>query len=72
MTLLGRWNCYLPSWLEWLPHLSIEGTPQVGPAAPSGRAVGAADERAARRRGADREGPRRMTSINSARRERRG
>jgi RND superfamily putative drug exporter len=37
MTLLGRWNWYLPSWLEWLPHLSIEGTPQVGPAAPSGR-----------------------------------
>ncbi len=40
MTLLGRWNWYLPSWLEWLPHLSIEGTPQVGPAAPSGRPSG--------------------------------
>ena len=21
MTLLGRWNWYLPSWLEWLPKL---------------------------------------------------
>jgi len=40
MTLLGRWNWYLPSWLEWLPHLSIEGTPQVGPAASSGRPSG--------------------------------
>ncbi len=26
MRLLGHWNWYLPSWLEWLPHLSIEGT----------------------------------------------
>ena len=25
MTLLGDWNWYLPSWLGWLPHLSIEG-----------------------------------------------
>ena len=25
MTLLGRWNWYLPRWLEWLPHVSIEG-----------------------------------------------
>ena len=24
MTLLGSANWYLPSWLEWLPHLSIE------------------------------------------------
>ena len=31
MKLLGRWNWYLPSWLEWLPHLSIEGTPQIAP-----------------------------------------
>jgi len=28
MKLLGRWNWYLPSWLEWLPHLSIEGAPE--------------------------------------------
>jgi uncharacterized membrane protein YdfJ with MMPL/SSD domain len=24
MTLLGRWNWYLPSWLEWLPRIQIE------------------------------------------------
>ncbi len=30
MKLLGRWNWYLPSWLEWLPHLSIEGAPGLG------------------------------------------
>jgi uncharacterized membrane protein YdfJ with MMPL/SSD domain len=24
MTLLGRWNWYLPSWLDWLPRLSHE------------------------------------------------
>jgi putative drug exporter of the RND superfamily len=53
MKLLGRWNWYLPSWLEWLPHLSIEGAPQPpaaaerpGPAAP-GLGPAPADERAA-------------------------
>ena len=25
MRLLGDWNWYLPSWLEWLPHLAGEG-----------------------------------------------
>jgi uncharacterized membrane protein YdfJ with MMPL/SSD domain len=25
MTLLGRWNWYLPSWLEWLPDVRVEG-----------------------------------------------
>ena len=25
MKLLGRWNWYLPSWLEWLPRLETEG-----------------------------------------------
>jgi len=24
MGLLGRWNWYLPSWLEWLPRIQIE------------------------------------------------
>jgi RND superfamily putative drug exporter len=24
MRLLGSWNWYLPSWLEWLPHIEIE------------------------------------------------
>ena len=34
MKLLGRWNWYLPAWLQWLPHLSIEGAPVV--ATPAG------------------------------------
>ncbi|MGZ5372057.1 MMPL family transporter [Aeromicrobium sp.] len=25
MVLLGRWNWYLPRWLEWLPELNVEG-----------------------------------------------
>jgi len=25
MELLGKRNWYLPSWLEWLPHVSVEG-----------------------------------------------
>jgi putative drug exporter of the RND superfamily len=25
MTLLGKWNWYLPSWLGWLPEVDIEG-----------------------------------------------
>ena len=25
MKLLGRWNWYLPSWLDWLPRLQVEG-----------------------------------------------
>ena len=37
MKLLGRWNWYLPSWLEWLPHLSIEGAP--GAASPGERGL---------------------------------
>jgi RND superfamily putative drug exporter len=34
MALLGRWNWYLPTWLEWLPHVSLdEGAAEpVGPA----------------------------------------
>ena len=34
MTLLGDRNWYLPSWLEWLPDVRIEGTPQPQPVAP--------------------------------------
>jgi RND superfamily putative drug exporter len=33
MKLLGKWNWYLPTWLEWLPSLSSEGertTPPTG------------------------------------------
>jgi uncharacterized membrane protein YdfJ with MMPL/SSD domain len=25
MKLLGDWNWYLPSWLDWLPHVAAEG-----------------------------------------------
>ncbi len=28
MTLLGRWNWYLPSWLSWLPDVHVEGHEQ--------------------------------------------
>jgi uncharacterized membrane protein YdfJ with MMPL/SSD domain len=28
MCLLGRWNWYLPSWLEWLPRIQIEASPR--------------------------------------------
>jgi RND superfamily putative drug exporter len=31
MTLLGGWNWYLPTWLEWLPDLKIEGEPLEEP-----------------------------------------
>jgi RND superfamily putative drug exporter len=34
MRLLGRWNWYLPSWLEWLPDVKVEG------AGPQGRETG--------------------------------
>jgi uncharacterized membrane protein YdfJ with MMPL/SSD domain len=34
MGLLGERNWYLPSWLEWLPHVEIED-PAFSPAAPS-------------------------------------
>jgi RND superfamily putative drug exporter len=25
MRLLGDWNWWLPRWLDWLPHVTIEG-----------------------------------------------
>jgi RND superfamily putative drug exporter len=32
MTLLGDWNWYLPSWLEWLPRMGLEpSTPPLAP-----------------------------------------
>jgi putative drug exporter of the RND superfamily len=39
MALLGRWNWYLPRWLEWLPRVEVEGAQvaPTGPAAPTGR-----------------------------------
>lgn len=33
MTLLGSWNWYLPSWLNWLPELHVEGDPDIAPPA---------------------------------------
>jgi len=29
MALLGKWNWYLPSWLNWLPELHVEGDPDT-------------------------------------------
>ena len=50
MKLLGRWNWYLPSWLQWLPHLSIEGVPTVaGPAAGTSTPDGTGDPDGAER-----------------------
>jgi RND superfamily putative drug exporter len=31
MTLLGHWNWYLPSWLNWIPELHVEGDPESIP-----------------------------------------
>jgi uncharacterized membrane protein YdfJ with MMPL/SSD domain len=31
MKLLGDWNWYLPSWLEWLPRIAVEREPQPVP-----------------------------------------
>ena len=28
MKLLGKWNWYLPAWLEWLPKINLEGAPE--------------------------------------------
>jgi RND superfamily putative drug exporter len=25
MKMLGDWNWYLPRWLDWLPHVKIDG-----------------------------------------------
>jgi putative drug exporter of the RND superfamily len=38
MTLLGKWNWYLPTWLDWLPRVQVEGRaarPGAGPMAPA-------------------------------------
>jgi RND superfamily putative drug exporter len=31
MKLLGKWNWYLPAWLEWLPNLEHERSPEPAP-----------------------------------------
>ena len=35
MTVLSRWNWYLPSWLAWLPELHVEDSPPPAPASTS-------------------------------------
>jgi uncharacterized membrane protein YdfJ with MMPL/SSD domain len=34
MKLLGDWNWYLPTWLQWLPHLEHGGSSEKTPEAP--------------------------------------
>jgi RND superfamily putative drug exporter len=34
MTLLGKWNWYLPRWLDWLPRVQVEGQAAQPGAAP--------------------------------------
>ena len=34
MKLLGDWNWYLPSWLEWLPRVAVASEPEPIPEAP--------------------------------------
>ena len=40
MKLLGDWNWYLPSWLEWLPQFNVE--PELAEEAPESPPVPAA------------------------------
>jgi uncharacterized membrane protein YdfJ with MMPL/SSD domain len=35
MKLLGNWNWYLPSWLQWLPRLQVEGSTATRGARPA-------------------------------------
>ncbi len=40
MTLLGKWNWYLPRWLDWLPRVEVEGRaarPGAAPVAPAAK-----------------------------------
>src|SRR5262249_11720511 len=38
MHLLGRWNWYLPHWLDWLPRVQVEAQPAVAGGSPRGAA----------------------------------
>ena len=42
MAMLGKWNWYLPRWLEWLPDLRVEGPaePELPEAAPGAASAG--------------------------------
>ena len=33
MKILGKWNWYLPSWLDWLPNVHVEGAEPLPPRA---------------------------------------
>ena len=44
MTLLGKWNWYLPTWLAWLPELHVEGDPT--PSTPTPMSTSTAPESA--------------------------
>jgi RND superfamily putative drug exporter len=47
MRLLGEWNWWLPSFLRWLPHVTIEGEDEGAPPAEAGaRRPGASDSSA--------------------------
>ena len=39
MRLLGEWNWWLPSWLGWLPHVTIEGIEEPAPTGGEGPAA---------------------------------
>ena len=40
MEMLGEWNWYLPTWLNWLPRISVEG-PSPEPSQPAAAPMGA-------------------------------
>ena len=40
MELLGKWNWYLPTWLDWLPELHVEGDPDPQPTGSAGTVPG--------------------------------
>jgi uncharacterized membrane protein YdfJ with MMPL/SSD domain len=40
MTMLGRWNWYLPDWLEWLPRFAVETEPEPVPEASAAPSAG--------------------------------
>jgi uncharacterized membrane protein YdfJ with MMPL/SSD domain len=45
MKLLGRWNWYLPRWLEWLPRLNVEPAPREHERAPRAKPASALVDR---------------------------
>ncbi len=61
MELLGKWNWYLPRWLEWLPQIRVEGPQPDGQqgiaAAPALAPVGEPKQRHELRREEGREAP---------------